>query len=140
MAESGLLGSGGLMRYNEEYDSKFKFGPEVVIGMVIATIVLAALGTLDFMYEVYYVLGSGGGLILLIGILQVIFGVNRWYYKKIRDMRDMGDVQGLKKYAYGMGAKATIAMYALVDLGEMDLTMARGFTRSSKNKQSLFDE
>ena len=38
---SGLFlgGGGGLMRYNEEYDSKFKFGPEVVIGMVIATIV-----------------------------------------------------------------------------------------------------
>jgi preprotein translocase subunit Sec61beta len=40
MAESGLLGgSGGLMRYNEEYDSKFKFGPEVVIGMVILSII-----------------------------------------------------------------------------------------------------
>jgi len=41
MAESGLLGgSGGLMRYNEEYNSKFKFGPEAVVGMVIVTIVL----------------------------------------------------------------------------------------------------
>ncbi len=33
-------GFGGLMRYNEEYDSKFKFGPNVVIGMIIATIIL----------------------------------------------------------------------------------------------------
>ena len=40
MAESGLLGgSGGLMRYNEEYDSKFKFGPGAVVGMIIAVIV-----------------------------------------------------------------------------------------------------
>jgi preprotein translocase subunit Sec61beta len=31
-------GFGGLMRYNEEYDSKFKFGPEVVVGMIIAMI------------------------------------------------------------------------------------------------------
>ncbi len=32
-------GFGGLMRYNEEYDSKFKFGPEVVVGMIVAVIV-----------------------------------------------------------------------------------------------------
>ena len=33
-------GFGGLMRYKEEYDSKLKFGPGVVIGMIVATIVL----------------------------------------------------------------------------------------------------
>jgi preprotein translocase subunit Sec61beta len=33
-------GFGGLTRYNEEYNSKFKFGPGVVIGMIIAVIVL----------------------------------------------------------------------------------------------------
>lgn len=33
-------GFGGLMRYKEEYDSKFKFGPGAVVGMIIATIVL----------------------------------------------------------------------------------------------------
>ena len=31
-------GFGGLMRYNEEYNSKFKFGPGTVIGMIIAVI------------------------------------------------------------------------------------------------------
>lgn len=30
---------GGLTRYKEEYDSKFKFGPGAVVGMIIATIV-----------------------------------------------------------------------------------------------------
>ncbi|MCK5449466.1 preprotein translocase subunit Sec61beta [Candidatus Pacearchaeota archaeon] len=30
---------GGLMRYNEEYDSRFKFGPGVVIGMIIVVII-----------------------------------------------------------------------------------------------------
>ena len=30
-------GFGGLMRYNEEYDSKLKFGPGAVVGMIIAT-------------------------------------------------------------------------------------------------------
>jgi len=40
MAEMNLApGFGGLMRYKEEYDSKFKFGPGVVIGMIIATII-----------------------------------------------------------------------------------------------------
>jgi len=40
MSEISLPGAGGLMRYNEEYNSKLKFGPEVVIGMVIATVLL----------------------------------------------------------------------------------------------------
>ncbi|MEA3248190.1 MAG: preprotein translocase subunit Sec61beta [Nanoarchaeota archaeon] len=30
---------GGLMRYKEEYNSRFKFGPGVVIGMIIAVII-----------------------------------------------------------------------------------------------------
>jgi preprotein translocase subunit Sec61beta len=29
---------GGLMRYKDEYNSKLKFGPGVVIGMVVAVI------------------------------------------------------------------------------------------------------
>ena len=33
-------GFGGLMRYKEEYDSKLKFGPGVVVGMIVAVIVL----------------------------------------------------------------------------------------------------
>ncbi len=42
MANEGMsmpAGFGGLMRYNEEYDSKFKFGPGAVIGMIVAVIV-----------------------------------------------------------------------------------------------------
>ena len=31
-------GFGGLMRYNEEYDSKFKFGPGVVVAMIVVVI------------------------------------------------------------------------------------------------------
>lgn len=41
MADVGIPGmGGGLMRYKEEYDSKLKFGPGAVVGMIIATIVL----------------------------------------------------------------------------------------------------
>ena len=42
MAESvGIPGmGGGLMRYNEEYNSKLKFGPGVVVAMIIASIIL----------------------------------------------------------------------------------------------------
>ena len=32
-------GFGGLTRFKEEYNSKFKFGPGVVIGMIIAVVV-----------------------------------------------------------------------------------------------------
>jgi preprotein translocase subunit Sec61beta len=32
-------GFGGLTRFKEEYNSKFKFGPGVVIGMIIVVIV-----------------------------------------------------------------------------------------------------
>ena len=40
MAELNMPGSfGGLMRYNEEYDSKLKFSPAQVILMIIAVIV-----------------------------------------------------------------------------------------------------
>ena len=31
-------GFGGLMRYNEEYNSKFKFGPGAVVAMIIVVI------------------------------------------------------------------------------------------------------
>lgn len=43
MADNSLAmpaGFGGLMRYKEEYNSKFKFGPGAVVGMIIATIAL----------------------------------------------------------------------------------------------------
>jgi len=41
MADDGMgAGFGGLMRYNEEYNSKLKFGPGVVVGMIIGVIVL----------------------------------------------------------------------------------------------------
>lgn len=33
-------GFGGLMKYKEEYNSKFKFGPGTVIAMILLTIVL----------------------------------------------------------------------------------------------------
>ena len=42
MAENSMnmpSGFGGLTRFNEEYNSKFKFGPGVVVGMIIAVIV-----------------------------------------------------------------------------------------------------
>lgn len=39
---------GGLMRYKEEYNSKFKFGPSAVIAMIIATIVFVV--GLNFLY------------------------------------------------------------------------------------------
>ena len=41
MADVGVPGmGGGLMRYKEEYNSKLKFGPSVVVGMIIATVIL----------------------------------------------------------------------------------------------------
>jgi len=44
MAEVSMPGAfGGLMRYREEYDSKLKFGPGVVIA-VIAAVVAFVIG------------------------------------------------------------------------------------------------
>ena len=41
MADIGIPGmGGGLMRYKEEYNSKFKFGPGAVVAMIIATVIL----------------------------------------------------------------------------------------------------
>jgi len=43
MAEISMPGmGGGLMRYKEEYNSKFKFSPAAVVGMIIAVIVFVA--------------------------------------------------------------------------------------------------
>ena len=41
-------GFGGLMRYKEEYDSKFKFGPGAVVAMII--VVIALVFGLRFFY------------------------------------------------------------------------------------------
>jgi len=39
MADVSMPGGfGGLMRYKEEYDSRLKFSPAVVIGMIVAVI------------------------------------------------------------------------------------------------------
>ena len=41
MAETNMApGFGGLMRYKEEYNSKLKFGPGVVLAMIAAVIAL----------------------------------------------------------------------------------------------------
>ncbi len=50
MADNNMAmpaGFGGLTRYNEEYNSKFKFGPGVVVGMIVVTIVFV-LGLRSF--------------------------------------------------------------------------------------------
>jgi preprotein translocase subunit Sec61beta len=41
MAGDNILGgAGGLMRYKEEYNSKFKFGPGAVIAMIIVVVLI----------------------------------------------------------------------------------------------------
>ncbi|MFA4960313.1 MAG: preprotein translocase subunit Sec61beta [Candidatus Pacearchaeota archaeon] len=42
MAETSIPSFGGLMRYNEEYNSKLKFGPSVVVAMIILVIAFVA--------------------------------------------------------------------------------------------------
>jgi preprotein translocase subunit Sec61beta len=49
MADIGIPGmGGGLMRYKEEYNSKLKFGPGVVIAMIV--VVIAFVVGLRFIY------------------------------------------------------------------------------------------
>jgi len=45
-----LPGYGGLTRFKEEYNSKFKFGPGAVVAAIIVTIVL--IFVLNFFYPV----------------------------------------------------------------------------------------
>ncbi len=40
MAEIRMPSFGGLTRYSEEYNSRFKLKPSVVMGMVVATVIL----------------------------------------------------------------------------------------------------
>ena len=110
------------------------------IGMVITSIVLSSLEIMNEVVVVYYVIGGTGGFFLLIAILQTIFGVNRWYFNKIRDLRDSGATRELKEFAYRGGLKSILAMYALVDLGEIDIQTMQGVGRSYYSKQSMFNE
>ena len=50
MADSSISmpAFGGLTRYKEEYDSKLKVSPSVVIGLIIATVVLVIALNLIF--------------------------------------------------------------------------------------------
>jgi len=108
--------------------------------MITAAIVTAVMNVMDYFPLFYYLIGGMGGVTMLMAILQIVFGVNRWYFNKVRAMRDRGDIQELKKLVYGMGAKSTLAMYALIDLGEIDPYMMQRYPRGSYGKQSTFDE
>lgn len=52
MAQSGGIstpsGMGGLMRYNEEYQSKLQISPKVVVAMIIAVIVIMTIVKIVF--------------------------------------------------------------------------------------------
>jgi len=110
------------------------------LGMVVAGIVLSTLEPFSDIPVVYYLIGGTGGLFLLVIILQTIFGVNRRFFNKIRDLRDSGATRELKEFAYRGGLKSILAMYALVDLGEIDIQTMQGVGRSYYSKQSMFTE
>jgi hypothetical protein len=97
------------------------------LGMIVASIVLSVLEVMGTFAEMNYILGGSGGLFLLVAILQTIFGANKRSFNKIRDLRDSGATKELKALAYrGRGVKSFLAMYALVDLGEMNINQIRG--------------
>lgn len=110
--------------------------------MITAAIVTAVLNVMEYFPAFYYIIGGMGGLLVLIAILQIVFGINRIFFNKVRDLRDRGDTQELKRLVYGYGAKSTLAMYALVDLGEIDPYMMQRYPRGSYSggKQSVFDD
>ncbi|MHA1441519.1 MAG: hypothetical protein ACTSPK_06625 [Candidatus Heimdallarchaeota archaeon] len=108
--------------------------------MVTASIVTAIYDLMEYFPAFYYIIGGFGGALMLMGILQTVFGVNRRFFNKVRGLRDRGDTQELKRLVYGYGAKATLAMYALVDLGEIDPYMIQGYPRGSYGKQTMFND
>ncbi|MHA1307181.1 MAG: hypothetical protein ACTSO7_08995 [Candidatus Heimdallarchaeota archaeon] len=108
--------------------------------MITAAIVTAVLDLMEYFPAFYYIIGGFGGVLVLIAVLQIVFGVNRWYFNKVRDLRDTGDLKELKRLVYGYGAKSTLAMYALVDLGEIDPYMMQRYPQGSYGKQQMFNE
>ena len=60
--------------------------------MITAAIVTAVMNVMDYFPLFYYLIGGMGGVTMLMAILQIVFGVNRWYFNKVRAMRDRGDI------------------------------------------------
>ena len=109
-------------------------------GMVIASVVLLLLDLEPDIDFAFYMICGMGGFFVLAAILQSVLGVNRRLFNKIRDLRDSGATRELKEYAYRGGMKSILAMYALVDLGEMDLAAMQGYGRGFYGQQSLYKE
>ncbi|MEA2069656.1 MAG: hypothetical protein U9O98_00010 [Asgard group archaeon] len=55
-------------------------------------------------------------------------------------MRDRGDIQGLKKIAYGRGAKSGLAIYALIDLGALDISVLGDYRGGNISTESIYDD
>ena len=112
----------------------------VVMGSlpVIAAIITSSLHVMDDFVPFYYILGGMGGVFMLIAIILIFVFPGKRYLNHIIELREHNDVIELKKILYkSAGMKSTLAMLALIDLGEVQPQMFMRRSYMYGNQQGL---
>ncbi|MHA1155937.1 MAG: hypothetical protein ACTSQK_07495 [Candidatus Heimdallarchaeota archaeon] len=108
------------MRYIRAY-SYLRIGMAVMSGIFFSVaMVTFSLHVMDDFIPFYYVMSGMGVIFFLLAIIFVLFFPDRRSFKKIVELRDKNAVTELKEILSKPGVKSTLAMLALIDLGEVE--------------------
>ncbi len=132
------------IRYLELYGMRYVrayFGMKIMMtvmgsSFILALIITSSLHVMDDFLPFYYLIGGMGGFILLIAVIFILVLPSRRIFNHILELRDRNAVPELKEILYKPGAKSTLAMLALIDLGEVQPETFYQMNRGS-NQQSL---
>ena len=107
---------------------------------IIAAIITSSLHVMDDFVPFYYIIGGMGGVFMLIAIIFILVFPGKRYLNNIIELREHNDVMELKKILYkSAGMKSTLAMLALIDLGEVQPQMFMRRSYMYGNQQSGLD-
>jgi len=104
---------------------------------LLAAIITSSLHVMDDFPPFYYMMYGIGGFMLLIALIFILVFPSRRFFKHIVELRDQNAVTELKKILYKSGAKSSLAMLALIDLGEVQPNMLFQMRGMSRNQQSF---
>ncbi len=124
------------MRYIRAY-SGIKIGMAIMSGIFFSVVMVTfSLHVMDDFIPFYYIMSGMGGIFFLLAVIFVLFFPDRRFFKYIVELRDKNAVTELKEILYKPGIKSTLAMLALIDLGEVEPETFYRMSRGS-DQQSL---